>query len=65
MTRATRERIAVPNSPAPASTTAPPPGNEKTPAVTTKKLSPRFREARPDEYGKSFVIGAALPPKQR
>jgi hypothetical protein len=60
---------AVEAASASASTPTPPPSSEKAPAATTgapptTPRSPRFREARPEEYGKSYVIGAALPPKQ-
>jgi hypothetical protein len=56
-----RAKTAPPNSPAPASTTAPPTGNEQTTDAGASPSPPRgFREARLHEYGKDYVIGGAV-----
>jgi hypothetical protein len=56
-----------PDSSAPVSETAPPTGNETTPAATNGAAStiPRgFREARPETYGRDYVIGGAASPRR-
>jgi hypothetical protein len=57
-----------PDAPAPDSTPVPPTGNEKTTdadAASTTRRSPLFRELLPEEYGRDYVIGGAVPPKRR
>ena len=55
-----------PNSSAPASTPVPPTGSEKPTDADAPPTMPRgFREARPEEYGRDYIIGGAVPPERR
>ena len=55
-----------PNSSAPANTTAPTTGSEKPTDADAPPTMPRgFREARPEEYGRDYIIGGGRSPERR